>query len=347
MQISELDTPSVVIDLDKMEANIARMQAHCDSLGIKFRPHIKTHKIPEIARMQLDAGAVGIACQKVSEAEVFAEAGITDIQIPYNIVGQVKARRLIDLATYNRVTVAADHISVIAGLADAAKTMDINVRVLVDVATHIKRTGAKPHEVVTLAKRIEEEVQLHFAGLMIYPSDPEDRPALQEAMDSLNRAGIGVDVVSGGGFGAALKAAEIPELTEIRVGTYVFGDWRSAQRGWMSLDDCAMTVRTMVVNRPDTDRAILDGGGKTFTPDSHNGLYGHIVEYPDARIYQLSEEHGHVDLSQCNETPVIGEVVNVIPVHTCLVTNMFDTIYGVRGEEVEKEWKVAARGKVW
>ncbi len=347
MHISELETPAVLIDIDKMTANIKQMQAHCNALGIDFRPHIKTHKIPEIARMQMEAGAVGIACQKVSEAEIFAQAGFNDIQIPYNIVGESKTRKLVDLATYNRVTVSADHISVIAGLADAAKAMDINVRVLVDLGTHIQRTGAKAHEMVTLAQRIEKEEQLHFAGLMVYPSDVKARPVIQEALSSLDRAGIGVDVVSGGGFGASLEASQIPELTEIRVGTYVFGDWRSVQRQWTTLEHCAMRVATTVVSRPDATRAILDAGGKTLTPDQENGIYGHVLEYPKARLYKLSEEHGHLDLSNCDETPVIGERVHIIPVHTCLVTNMFDAIYGVRGEEVKTMWQVAARGRVW
>src|SRR5512134_2030780 len=118
MNIHDLETPSVLIDLDRMEHNIARMQQRCDDLGLAFRPHIKTHKIPDIARAQLEAGAVGIACQKVSEAEIFAAAGINNIQIPYNIVGEQKTGRLADLALYNRVTVSADHPTVIAGLAD-------------------------------------------------------------------------------------------------------------------------------------------------------------------------------------------------------------------------------------
>ena len=330
-----------------MAANIQRMQARCDAAGIKFRPHIKTHKIPAIARMQMDAGAVGIACQKVSEAQVFAEAGFNDIQIPYNIVGEAKTRRLAEIASYNRVTVSADHTVVVGGLSDAAKAEDVTIRVLVDVATHIKRTGARPDELVELAKRIEDDVNLHFAGIMIYPSDPEDRPRLLETINGLDKAGLGVDIVSGGGFGASRFIEQVPELTELRVGTYVFGDWGSVQKGWCTPDDCAMRVAATVVSRPDGDRAILDSGSKTLNSESVDGIYGHIVEYPAARIYRLSEEHGHVDVSDCMEKPVIGERVHIIPVHTCIVTNLHDRIYGVRDGEIEHEWPVAARGKVW
>jgi D-serine deaminase-like pyridoxal phosphate-dependent protein len=347
MHINDLETPSVLIDLDRMENNVRQMQAHCNKLGIAFRPHIKTHKIPAIAKMQLEAGAVGIACQKVSEAEVFASAGINEIQIPYNIVGPQKTARLADLALYNKVTVSADHPVTIAGLADAARANEMTIRVMVDLATDIQRTGAPVEEVVELAKKIEADENLHFAGLLVYPSNARMRPAVQEALYELNKAGIGVDNVSGGGYGASLEANEMPELTELRVGTYIFNDMNSVTKGWTTLDDCAMTIMTTVVSRPTSDRMILDGGGKTLAADRVNDGHGYIVEYSKAHIYQLSEEHAHVDISQCDERPVIGERVRVIPVHTCVVTNLHNQIYGVRGEEVEVVWTVAARGMVW
>lgn len=347
MKIYDLETPSVLIDLDIMERNIRRMQDRCNNLGLGFRPHIKTHKIPDIAKMQLEAGAVGIACQKVSEAEVFTGAGINNIQIPYNIVGSQKTARLADLALYNHVTVSADHPTVIAGLADAAKANEITIRVMVDLATDIHRTGAPVEEVLNLAKKIDDDENLHFAGLLVYPSNVTMRPAIQEALEALNHAGIGVDAVSGGGSGAAHHAHEVPELTELRVGTYVFNDMNTVTKGWASLEDCAMRIMTTVVSRPTVDRVILDGGGKTFAADRVNDGHGYIVEYPEAHFYQTSEEHGHVDMSQCEDRPVIGERVHVIPVHTCVVTNLHNQIYGIRGDDVEVVWPVAARGLVW
>ncbi len=330
-----------------MEANIRRMQDRCNSLGLAFRPHIKTHKIPDIARMQLEAGAVGIACQKVSEAEVFTSAGINDIQIPYNIVGPQKTARLADLSMYNRVTVSADHPTVIAGLADAARALGITIRVMVDLVTDAQRTGAPVEEVVPLAERIDADENLHFAGLLVYPSNPTIRPALQEAVARLDEAGIGVDSGSGGGSGAALHAHEVPELTELRVGTYVFNDWTCVHQGWATLDDCAMTVMAIVVSRPTPDRVILDSGSKTLSSDTFDGTYGHILEYPEARIYKLNEEHGHVDMSACDNRPVIGERVHVIPNHACVVTNLHNQLYGRRGDDVEVTWPVVARGLVW
>lgn len=343
----DLETPSVLIDLDIMERNIMRMQAYCDQLGLAFRPHIKTHKIPAIARMQLNAGAVGIACQKTSEAEVFARAGFNDIQIPYNILGQKKTERLADLALYNRITVSADSKETIAGLASAAKSREMSFRILVELGTDLQRTGAKPYEVIEMAKMIEADEHLHFAGVLVYPTTPIVRPALQETLSGLDHAGIGVDVVSGGGTPAAQYADQFPELTELRVGTYVFNDWTQILNHVATIDDCAMRVAATVVSRPDNDRAILDSGSKTLAADRINDGHGIVVEYPDATIYKLNEEHAYVDLSRCEEKPAIGERVHIIPVHTCVVTNLHNQLFGIRGETVEVIYPVAARGMVW
>jgi D-serine deaminase-like pyridoxal phosphate-dependent protein len=347
MNVYDLETPSVLIDLDRMEANIARMQARCDDLGIAFRPHIKTHKIPDIAKLQLEAGAVGIACQKLTEAQVFADAGIHDIQIPYNIVGEKKAGRLADLSLYNQMTVSADSDATIDGLSAVAATRDMTLRVMVDLVTDIQRTGAPVERAEALARKIDADPHLFFAGILVYPSNPVVRPDLCDLLERLDRAGIGVESVSGGGSGAALHAHEMPELTELRVGTYVFNDWGTVRQGWANLDDCAMRVRLTVVSRPTEDRAILDGGSKTLSSDNIDGGYGHIVEYPDAKLYKLNEEHAYVDVSQCDPKPAIGEIVHVVPVHTCVVSNLHNQLYGVRGEYVEVVWPVAARGLVW
>ncbi len=350
MHIHDLDTPSVLIDLDRLERNIQRMQADCDDAGIKFRPHIKTHKIPEIARMQIDAGAVGLACQKVSEAEVFASAGFNDILIPYNIVGAHKTARLADMALYNRVTVSADSETVIAGLSEAMAPLGTPLRVMVELATEIARAGADVERAIDLALRIDADDHLHFQGIMVYPSNPSSRPALNEVIERLSGHGIGVESVSGGGIAAAPHMREVPELTEIRVGTYVFNDMTVIGKGVCTLDDCAMRVRATVVSRPTPGRAILDTGSKTLTPERLGTdaapSYGMIMEYPDARIYKLNEEHAYVDVSAGETAPAVGDVVHIIPVHACVVTNMHDRLYGVRGEQVEVIWDVAARGKV-
>ncbi len=347
MWLDDLDTPSVLIDLDVMERNIADMQARCDALGLAFRPHIKTHKIPDIARMQLAAGAVGIACQKVSEAEVFAEAGIDDIQIPYNIIGAHKTARLIDLALYNRISVSADSAAAVSGLSAAAAQAGMSLRVFVELESDQHRAGAPLERALQLAQAISTDEHLHFAGLLIYPSDVSIRPLLQQALARLDAAGIGVETVSGGGTGAALHAHEVPELTELRVGTYVFNDWSTVSRGWAAPEACAMHIRATVVSRPSDERVILDAGSKTLASETVDGLYGSIVEYPQARLYRLNEEHGYLDVSACDARPKVGDIVHILPVHTCVVTNLHNQLFGVRAGQVEVEWPVAARGRVW
>jgi len=346
MHRHDLQTPSLIIDLDRMERNIAQMQARCDAAGIKFRPHIKTHKNPQIARAQLDAGAVGIACQKVSEAQVFAAAGINDILIPYNIVGEAKTAALMELALFNRVTVSADSLEVVHGLSVAAAKDDTSLRVLVDLETTMRRTGATPHEVVKIAQALEADACLHFAGLMLYPSTLAERPMLLEVLALLDSVGLGVDVVSGGGIGAARDMADFPELTEIRVGTYVFNDWTTLQRGWCDPEDIALTIAATVIS-VHPERVILDCGSKTLSESVFEDVYGALLEYPDARIYKLSEEHAFVDIRACENPPRFGDRVHIIPSHVCVAVNLSDVMFGARGQEVEAEMAVAARGRVW
>jgi D-serine deaminase-like pyridoxal phosphate-dependent protein len=346
--IHDLETPSILIDLDIMQRNLEAMQKRCDDLGIQFRPHIKTHKIPAIAKMQLAVGAVGIACQKVSEAEVFVDAGITDIQIPYNIVGERKTARLAELAKRAKVTVTVDNSTVIDGIAAAAKNAGVTINMLVELVALNNRTGTTPENALELAKHIVSYGDcLHFGGIMIYPADVAIRPRLQKTISLLSEAGIPVETVSGGGSGAILESHLVPELTEMRVGTYVFWDWGSVKKEWATFDDCAMKIRVTVVSANEPNRVIVDGGSKTVNAETLDGCYGYIVEYPNARLHKVNEEHGYVDFSAYDTMPKVGDILHIIPVHTCVVTNLHNRIYGVRGENIEQVWDVTARGLVW
>ncbi|MCY4063400.1 MAG: alanine racemase [Chloroflexi bacterium] len=346
-RVSDLETPSVLIDLDKMERNIASMQARCDELGINFRPHIKTHKIPDIARRQIEAGAVGIACQKVSEAEVFVDAGFRDIQIPYNIVGERKTRRLAALAQRADVSVTVDSQAVVDGIAEAAQEVGITIGMMVELVSLGERTGTTPAAALELARHIAATDCLRFAGLMIYPSDAAIRPRLQETLALLADAGIAAETVSGGGSGASSDAHLLPELTELRVGTSIFWDWNCVAADYTSFDKCAMRVLATVVSANEPDRVILDSGSKAIHSETIDGLYGYIMEYPDARLHKVNEEHGYVDCSASPSPPLVGDIVHIIPVHTCVVTNLHNQLYGVRGDAIEQVWNVAARGMVW
>lgn len=345
--IQDLETPSVLLDLDIIERNIARVQKLCNNLGVQFRPHIKTHKIPAIAQMQIDAGAVGIACQKVSEAEIFVDAGFTDIQIPYNIVGPQKTKRLAELAKRAKVTVTVDSIPVIDGIAAAAKEAGVTIHMMVELVSLQERTGTTPEDALKLAKHIQTHPNLHFAGVMIYPTAEAIRPRLLKTIELLNEAGIPVENVSGGGSGGQFEAHTIPELTELRIGTYVFSDWNSVSQGWVSFDDCAMRIRVTVVSANDPHRVIVDSGSKTLNAEKVDGCFGYIVEYPNARLSKVNEEHGIIDFTMYDTLPKVGDILHIIPVHTCVVTNLHNRVFAVRGDQVEQVYDVAARGLVW
>jgi D-serine deaminase-like pyridoxal phosphate-dependent protein len=348
MHIDELETPVPVVDIDRMEANIASLQAYLDEHKIANRPHIKTHKIPAIAKMQMDAGAIGITCQKVSEAEVMADAGFNDIFIPYNIIGESKLKRLMALAARINISVTTDSAFTTRGLSNAAMLADLTLPVLIECDTGAGRCGVQsPQEAAELARLIGSLPNLHFGGLMTYPSNEHLDDFVRETRSLVKDDHLPIERVSGGGTPTMWEAHLHPELTEHRAGIYVYGDRLTLRSGAVTLDTCALRIITTVVSRPTSDRGILDAGSKTLSSDLH-GLegYGYICEYPEARIYALTEEHGHVDFSACARKPEIGERVSIIPNHCCVVTNLFDEFIGMRNDQVEVTWQVAARGTV-
>lgn len=348
MHIAELETPVPVVDIDRLEANITRLQNYLDEHKIANRPHVKTHKIPAIAKKQVDAGAIGITCQKVSEAEVMAEAGFDDIFIPYNIIGQSKLRRLMALASRISVSVTADSAYTVQGLSSAARAAGLALTVLVECDTGLQRCGVQsPQEAAELARLIGSLPNLHFGGLMTFPLNEHLDDFVHETRALLKDDSLPVERVSAGGTPSMWQAHMHPELTEYRAGIYVYGDRLSLRSGAVTLDTCALKILSTVVSRPTADRGILDAGSKTLSSDLHNlDGYGYICEYPEAKIYALSEEHGHVDFSACARKPEIGERVSIIPNHCCMVTSLFDEIIGARDGRVEETWQVAARSTV-
>jgi D-serine deaminase-like pyridoxal phosphate-dependent protein len=348
MRLDELETPVPVVDMDRLEANITRLQTYLDSHKIANRPHIKTHKIPEITKLQMDAGAVGITCQKVSEAEVMADAGFDDIFIPYNILGESKLKRLASLAARAHVSVTADSSFVIRGLSRMAQESGLTLTVLVECDTGAHRCGVQsPGEAAELARLINSLPGLDFGGLMTYPTNEHLDGFVRATRDLLKDDGLQIECVSGGGTPCMWEAHTHPELTEHRAGIYVYGDRMTLRSNAVRFEDCAIKVHATVVSRPTAERGILDAGSKSLSSDLH-GLDGHgyICEYPEAKIYQLSEEHGHVDFSACKNKPEIGERLTIIPNHCCTVTSLFDEVIGARGDQVEVTWNVAARGTV-
>lgn len=351
LRIQDLDTPTVVVDLDRVERNLRRWQDYCNQHGLANRPHVKTHKIPELARRQRALGAVGITCQKLGEAEIMAADGQDDILIPYNLVGAAKLARTRELEERVRLSVGCDDLAVARGLSEAFAGSAHPLAVLVECDTGAARCGVPtPEAAAELARAIGRLPGLRFHGLLTYPA-PGGTAAVERFMSAakalLAASGVEVAVVSSGGSPDMWRAHEAPSVTEYRVGTYIYYDRMQIDAGAATLDDCALRVRATVVSRPTADRAILDAGSKTLSSDL-GGLDGHglIVEYPDARIAKLSEEHGHVDLTGCVARPALGEQVTIVPNHACVVSNLFDEIVAVRGELVERRLRVAARGCV-
>jgi D-serine deaminase-like pyridoxal phosphate-dependent protein len=346
-------TPCAVIDLDVVDANIARVQALMDAAGVANRPHIKTHKSPELAKLQRQAGARGITCQKLGEAEIFADAGFEDILISYNVFGEEKEARMAALLgrTPVALTVAADNPVTLAGLSRAGQAAGRPVGAVIECDTGRKRAGVETvREAVQLAAEAVRLPGISFRGLMFYPPEdgwPQTQAFLDEARAGLAAHGLSPDIVSTGGSPNIPNAGRLKGQTEHRPGTYIFNDRMQVKAGVARIEDCALTIHSTVVSRAGEARGILDAGSKTLTTDT-GGLDGHglILEHPEAKIARFAEEHGFLDLSACNDRPGVGDVVRIIPNHVCVVVNMMDRLVAVRGGEIVGEIAVAARGRL-
>jgi D-serine deaminase-like pyridoxal phosphate-dependent protein len=347
----EYGTPCAVIDMDRVERNIARVQATCDAAGVANRPHIKTHKSPVLAQLQVKAGAKGITCQKIGEAEVMAEAGIDDILISYNLIGEEKMARLAGLQGKAEMTVAADNPTVIEGLPQAAAISGRTLSVVVECDTGRKRAGVEtPSEAIALARQIAASKGLRFAGFMLYPTETgwaEAQNFYDEALAGVRECGLDAMMVSTGGSPNLKNLGKLRGATEHRPGTYIYNDRMQVAAGVATLDDCALSIYSTVVSRAAPERGILDAGSKTLTADT-GGLdgFGLILEHPEAKIARFAEEHGFLDLTRSNTRPKVGDVVRIVPNHVCVVVNMMDEVVMVRGEDIVGVLPVAARGKL-
>lgn len=347
-----LDTPCVLVDLDIAEANIRKYQAHCDRNGLRLRPHIKTHKLPSLAKYQVEQGAVGITCQKVSEAEAMvAEGGIDDVLITYNIFGDTKTARLRALSEKVRLSVVADNDVVASGLSRAFADASDPLTVLVECNTGADRCGvASPAAAANLARLIGTLPGLTFGGLMTFPPVGRMEAAeswLNEAKTLIEAEGLEVQVVSSGGSPDMWRTHGEGPVTEHRIGTYVYNDRSLVAHGACGWQDCALTVLATVVSVPSPNHAIVDAGSKVLTTDLFGQVgHGHVLGRDDLAIDQLSEEHGRI----VSDSPInlkVGERLRIVPNHACVVANMLDRVEGVRGPDLAGSIPVAARGQVW
>jgi D-serine deaminase-like pyridoxal phosphate-dependent protein len=353
----ELDTPALLVDLDVMEANIARVAGACREHGIAWRPHVKAHKTPEIARMQLAAGAIGVTCAKLGEAEVMAAAGIGDILIANQIVGPVKIRRLMALRHSADVIVAVDGVTNVRELDAAATQAGVRLRVVIEVDVGMGRAGVTPGaDTVALAREITACEGLVFAGLMAWEShtmtiaDPEEKEAavadairrLVQTAEDCRRIGLPVPIVSCGGTGTFPYCTRQSGVTEVQVGGAILGDIRYREGCHVDMP-FALTILTTVTSRPTPTRIIVDAGKKAMSVDT--ALPRPIGLAPHEPM-RCSAEHATIELRAPAASPGVGDKLEVIVGYSDTTMHLHEEVVGLRRGRVECVWRVAARGKL-
>lgn len=344
MHIDTLSTPALIVDTDRIRNNIVRWQSHATACGVALRPHIKTHKTLEIARMQQDAGAQGITAAKLSEAECFVNAGWRDVFVAYPIIGIDKCNHAARLAKHCRLIVAVDSMIGVAQLASVAASAQVVIAVRVEVDSGLHRCGVQPDAVMPLVEAIDAAPNLQFDGLFTYrgawfagangrsPAElgREEGELLAQVAHFVRQKGIAVNAVSVGSTPTGMAAATVPGVTEIRPGTYVFGDDMQIFAQSCTPSQVALSILCTVVSRPDATTATIDAGAKTFSGDvnfERMGLAGYAtaVDY-DATLVRMSEEHGVLKLAPGVDLP-IGTRIAMRPIHVCTTVNLSDELY--------------------
>jgi D-serine deaminase-like pyridoxal phosphate-dependent protein len=363
----EIPTPALVVDIDKLQRNIYEMAERARRAGKALRPHIKTHKTPIISHMQIKAGAVGITCAKLGEAEVMAAAGIEDIFIAYPIVGQDKLERLLNLARWvPRISTSVDTFEAARTLNDAAVSRGQCIDVIVEVEAGYRRTGIEPGELMLQFVRevVTSMPGLNYRGLMYMAGDtckyPEKEKQLAgelagvkvatDAAALLRANGIETAVISGGSTPGAQFLDKLEGVTEYRVGCYVFGDMKYADLGALTRNQMALTILVTVVSVPSVrkpDHFVVDAGSKTLTHSDAMTTpgYGTFVQYPELAVNVASEEHGAVHLPKGHKPPKLGAKLDIYPNYVSDVVNLADELWVVQGDEVIAVWDILARGK--
>ena len=357
MDKNEIDTPALLIDLDALESNIKTMSEYFKEINTNLRPHFKAHKSTAIAHMQMAAGAIGITCAKLGEAEVLAEAGIKDILIANQIVGPLKIARLVNLAKHTDMMVAVDSQENVKAISEAAIEKGVRIRVLVEVDVGMERCGViSKEQALDLARFCNDSKGIQFCGLMGFEggvveiAEREERvrrgnlcmDRLEETKNYLEANGIDIEIMSGGGSGTHDIAGPRKFMTEIQAGTYVFMDSKYlAVEGMEKKFKPALTVLTTVISRPAPDRLHTDCGRKSASKD-----FGipQPLNIDGLEQRGLSEEHGNCRVHKPLDLK-IGDKFELLPTHSCTTVNLHDYYYGIRNGKLEVIWKVSARGK--
>lgn len=373
MRLADLRTPAVLVEQSRVERNVARMQEAADARGMRLRPHAKTHKSVALARMQVGRGAAGICCAKLGEAEVFAEAGIEDIRLPYPL-HPVNADRVLALLDRTRLSFIVDDLEVARGWSQAMREAQREVDVLVKVDVGLHRCGIDPDAegAAGLVARVAELPGLRFRGVLSHAghsygatSDAEteaiavaEARLLRDLAAQVTRLGAPVDEISVGATPTARYSLQQDGITELRPGNYVYYDRTQVALGSATWSDCALTVLARVVSRPAADRIVFDSGSKTLTNDLARGAgdtagHGAVMQAidgdaPDTSllIERLSEEHAAVRVRDGDSSLRIGDLVRIVPNHSCVVSNLVDYVWLVDGETVVDRMEVSARGRI-
>ena len=349
MTFPQLDTPCLTVDRDLVIRHVQEMQAYCDAHGLALRPHIKTHKTRELAKMQVELGATGLTYQKLGEVEALHQPGV-DTLVSYNIVGTRKLDRLVTLATELPLSVTVDDVEVAEAISAALAERSGHIGVWIDSDTGLGRTGVQDAaQALELAARVNALPALQLRGLFTYPTPPPGS-WFEEAIEGWRQAGLPGPEISVGGTPDAFSTHNRNYATELRAGTYVFMDLNCVHDGSATLPDCALTVLTTCVSRPTRDRAIVDAGSKSLgleVVDLGVGpVFGVAQDRPSVHVREVYEEHGILASSDPTALPEIGERVAIVPTHCCVSVNLHERMFVTCDGEVVDQWSIAARGRV-
>jgi D-serine deaminase-like pyridoxal phosphate-dependent protein len=360
-ELERLETPVPVVDLDRLERNLARAADYARGHGVTLRPHVKTHKSPVVAAGQMERGAVGLTCATPRELEVMSTAA-SDLLCAYPPIGASTLVRLMALPLPVALSVSLDSHEAIAALAVAARQAKRTVRVLVEVDVGMHRVGVPTaRDAIALARAVREGDGLVYGGVAFYPGHirmhvNEQEAALELLNDRLSSilremddAGVRPPIVSGGSTPTLWRTHEMRRVTECRAGTYVFNDRTTMEIGACAWEDCALTVLASVVSTSVSGQAVIDAGSKALGREPIRGTtgdgFGVVLTHPEVTVASMSEEHGILDLGATTWRPRVGEQVRIVPNHVCIVVHLHEQVYGLRGDKIVAEWPVAARGR--
>lgn len=354
------DTPAVIVYYDTVVNNIKKMVNGLQAQEIAHRPHIKVHKSTMLAKLQIELGAKGITCAKISEAEIMVDAGIQDILIANEIIGKIKLDKLMVLSKRANIITCVDSIDGATALSEAALAVGLKAKVYIEINIGADRCGVKPENAISFVKEVAVLNGIEIIGLMTYSgkiygkkigdemrSESAREPRILYAIQNeLDENGIHLSVLSAGSSLSSRYPEELKGITESRAGNYIYNDCTGLYSGLCTVDECALRVISTITSIPEKGRFIIDAGSKALTSDAcaYGNGFGYVVEYPEMEIYALNEEHGYIRYAN-TDVLKIGQQISIIPNHTCVVPNVNEEVMGIKADGTTFIIPVEARGK--